>query len=131
MEAPQRLSTADKALQTLEAIPLPPRSDIERDAAIQRFEYTFEVVWKAAAVVLREVYGIKQASPKPIIRACRENGLLSAEEATLALQMTDHRNLTSHTYNPEVAELIAAYLPLYRGLLRTWLSRLQKAAESA
>ncbi|MEN3040155.1 MAG: nucleotidyltransferase substrate binding protein [Bacteroidia bacterium] len=129
MEAQRRLSTAEKALRSLEAIALPPRSEVERDAAIQRFEYTFEVLWKAAVAILQEVYGIKYASPKPVIRACRENGLLSPEEAALALQMTDHRNLTSHTYNPEVAELIASHLPAYRRLLLVWLERLRMAVE--
>lgn len=66
-----------------------------------------------------------------VIRACRENGLLSPEEATLALQMTDHRNLTSHTYHSEVAELIASHLSTYRRLLRLWLERLGEAFQKA
>ncbi|MCX7763412.1 MAG: nucleotidyltransferase substrate binding protein [Bacteroidia bacterium] len=129
MDARKRVEIAEKALGTLEAIPLPPASDIQRDAAIQRFEYTFEAVWKASAAVLYQIYGVKLSSPKPVIRACRENALFTAEMAALFLQMTDHRNLTAHTYNPAVAELIAKQLPTYRMALRSWVEALKKALE--
>ncbi|MCX7606787.1 MAG: nucleotidyltransferase substrate binding protein [Bacteroidia bacterium] len=129
MEARKHIEIAEKALRSLEAITLPPRSDIERDAAIQRFEYTFEAVWKAAKAVLHEIDGITLAPPKPVIRASRENLLLDTDAAALALLMTDHRNLTAHTYNPAIAELIAAQLPTYRALLRGWLDSLRAAQE--
>ena len=48
----QRLATARQALDTLEELRTVPFSKIVRDAAIQRLEYTFEAVWKAADVVL-------------------------------------------------------------------------------
>ncbi|GAB6066985.1 HI0074 family nucleotidyltransferase substrate-binding subunit [Methylothermus subterraneus] len=119
----RRLETAHRALETFEELALV-ADPIVRDAAIQRFEYTFEAVWKAAQAVLRERYGVALASPKPVIRACLENGLLNEEEAHLALAMVDHRNLTAHTYNVALAEEIFAALPAYRKLLRA-LSRLQ------
>jgi len=44
----QRVATAREALSTLDELAhKPERSKVERDAAIQRFEYTFEAVWKA------------------------------------------------------------------------------------
>ncbi len=121
----RRLQTARKALQTLEELDLTPGDAIVRDAAIQRFEYTFEAVWKAAQAVLRERFGVVLASPKPVIRACRENALLTDSETRLALAMVDHRNLTAHTYNEALAEEIFAALPAYRDLLHTWLNRLE------
>jgi len=123
----RRLQTARKALQTLEELDLTPGDPIVRDAAIQRFEYTFEAVWKAAQAVLRERFGVVLASPKPVIRACRENGLLTDSETRLALAMVDHRNLTAHTYNEALAEEIFAALPAYRDLLHTWLNRLESS----
>ncbi len=121
----RRLQTARKALQTLEELDLTPGDAIVRDAAIQRFEYTFEAVWKAAQAVLRERFGVVLASPKPVIRACRENALLTDSETRLALAMVDHCNLTAHTYNEALAEEIFAALPAYRDLLHTWLNRLE------
>lgn len=44
-------------------------SAIVRDAAIQRFEYSFEAVWKAAQRYLRIVEGSVESSPKAVVRA--------------------------------------------------------------
>lgn len=124
----QRIEIALKALATLDELADQPAGDIVRDASIQRFEYTFEAAWKAAQAVLLERFGIELASPKPIIRASLENGLLSEEEARLGLAMVDHRNLTAHTYNEELAGEIFAQIPAYRRLLRNWLERIGSPA---
>ena len=44
-------------------------SEVERDAAIQRFEFSFEAAWKAAQHFLAEKEGIDAASPKAAIRS--------------------------------------------------------------
>jgi len=41
--------------------------------------------------------------------------------------MVDHRNLTAHTYNEELANEIFEQIPRYRRLLREWLERLARA----
>ena len=69
------IKRAEQALKSLQDIlQIKNATDIERDAAIQRFEYTFETVWKAARHYLREEEGIDAASPKSVIRSCREKG---------------------------------------------------------
>lgn len=121
----QRLAIAFRALATLDELADLPAGAIVRDAAIQRFEYTFEAAWKAAQAVLLERFGVELASPKPVIRSSFENGLLSEEEARAALAMVDHRNMTAHTYNEALADEIFAALPGYRKLLRNWLERMR------
>ncbi|MFN3610997.1 HI0074 family nucleotidyltransferase substrate-binding subunit [Tepidimonas sp.] len=123
----RRLEVASRALATLEELAALPVSPLVRDASIQRFEYTFEAVWKAAQAVLQQHYGVELASPKPVVRACFENGLLTEDEARQALAMVDHRNLTAHTYDEALAEAIFSALPSYRALLRQWLQRLAQA----
>lgn len=123
----QRIATARQALATLDELADEPASNIVRDAAIQRFEYTFEATWKAAQAVLLDRFGIELASPKPVVRASLENGLLTEEEARIGLAMVDHRNLTAHTYNEELANEIFEQIPRYRRLLREWLERLARA----
>lgn len=123
----QRIATALQALATLDELADQPASNIVRDAAIQRFEYTFEATWKAAQAVLLDRFGVELASPKPVVRASLENGLLTEEAARIGLAMVDHRNLTAHTYNEELANEIFAQIPGYRQLLREWLERLAKA----
>jgi nucleotidyltransferase substrate binding protein (TIGR01987 family) len=120
----RRLETARRALLTLEELADHPVGKIIRDASIQRFEYSFEATWKAAQAVLLERFGVELGSPKPVVRASFENGLLDENEARLALAMVDHRNLTAHTYNETLAEEIYAALPEYRRLMRAWIERL-------
>ena len=58
----ERLVIARRALSTLqELLGLEAPSRVERDAAIQRFEYTCEAVWKAAQRYLQDVEGIVTA----------------------------------------------------------------------
>lgn len=121
----RRLQVAERALAALiEVVAIEKPSAIERDAAIQRFEYTVEACWKAAQAILSERYGVALASPKPVVRACAQNGLLTEDAARAAMAMLDDRNLTSHTYNEEVATAIHSRLPGHSALLRLWLSAL-------
>lgn len=123
--ANQRIAIASQALATLDELVDQLADKIVRDASIQRFEYTFEATWKAAQAVLLERFGVELASPKPVVRASFENGLLSEEEARTALAMVDHRNLTAHTYNEALADEIFAAIPGYRKLLRNWIERMR------
>ena len=93
----ERLSIARRAWTALDQILREPKTSIVRDTTIQRFEFTFEAVWKAAQLYLREVESIEAGSPKSAIRACRQVDLLQEDQARTALRMADDRNLTVHT----------------------------------
>ncbi len=124
------IHTADRALSSLEwLLALPPTTDIERDAAIQRFEHTFEAVWKAARAVLLSQEGVAAASPKAWVRASHSAGFLDEGQAEAALVMVDDRNLTSHTYQEDVAREIMERLPGHAKVLRRWASHM-RAGES-
>ena len=123
----ERLAVARRALGTFqEVLALERPSRVERDAAIQRFEYTCEAAWKAAQRYLQEVEGISVGSPKGSIRASRDVGLVTDEQATLGLEMIDDRNLTVHTYNESLAEEIYRQLPSYADFLATWLAAMEE-----
>lgn len=121
----QRLGAAERALGTLEELAGCFVTVVERDAAIQRFEYTFEAVWKAAEEFLREHEGLAPASPKAVIRACHEVGVLGGDATLRALEMADDRNLTSHTYHDAVAVAISGRLGGHAELLRAWLEAMK------
>lgn len=114
----QRIEVAKKALEAFyEALQLP-FSKIVRDAAIQRFEFSFEAVWKLAQLYLRINEGLEVNSPKSVFRNCFQVGLIDTEEKTaLALQMADDRNLTVHTYNEKLAQHIFSHLLEYYELM--------------
>jgi nucleotidyltransferase substrate binding protein (TIGR01987 family) len=123
------VKTAEAALKTLcDIIGSPNVPVIQRDAAIQRFEYSFEAVWKAARAYLFEVEGIDAASPKRVLRESRNIGLLSDEQTALGLQMVDDRNLTSHTYHEGLAQRIYERLEAYTELMQRWLYSLKESS---
>lgn len=101
---------------------------IIRDAAIQRFEYTFEICWKTLQAYLKEKEGIIANSPKSVYREALSANLLDGNEVELALKMTDDRNLTTHTYHEEVAQQIFEKLPDYFELLKKLLSQIEQRA---
>ena len=118
--------TADarRALSTLREILEEQFSVIVRDAAIQRFEYTFEVVWKLTREHIKVDEGVISNSPKTCFRNAFKAGLLDEEETVLAMEMTDDRNRTVHTYHEEVARAIFARIPEYSALMHTLNGRL-------
>ncbi|MBM7867412.1 DUF86 domain-containing protein [Heliobacterium gestii] len=118
----QRIETASRAVSTLEVLlQVPTPNEVERDASLQRFEYSFEATWKSALHYLRDIEGIEVGSPKGVVRACMQVGLLTPSETSEALEMVDDRNLTVHTYNEELAKAIFTKLPRYAALLRRWV----------
>ncbi|MGE4273502.1 MAG: HI0074 family nucleotidyltransferase substrate-binding subunit [Desulfitobacterium sp.] len=120
----ERIEVADQALSRLESILLVEEpSSVERDATIQRFEFTFEAMWKVAKDYLYTVEGIDSASPKGVIRSCRELGIFEEASATHALVMADDRNLTVHTYNEALAIEIHKRIRPYAVLMRRWLRK--------
>lgn len=102
-----------KALDTFKEILQEPFSIIVRDAAIQRFEYSFEVTWKLLKEYLNKKEGVICNSPKSCFREAFNIQMLDEEETIKALEMTDDRNLTSHAYIEKVAQKIFEKLETY------------------
>lgn len=115
--------TAQRALQRFSEILQEEKNTITRDAAIQRFEFTFEAVWKYVQYYLKTNEGLDLASPKAVIRASFQLGFLDENQTETAIRMTDDRNLTSHTYDEALAESIYKHLATYHPLLTHWFAR--------
>ena len=113
----RRTEELEKALKTLKEISQEPYSVVVRDAAIQRFEYTFEAFWKFLRDYLREIEGIRCNSPKSCFREALSAGLVNQEQTMTCLEMTDDRNLTSHTYIEELAVQIYRKIESYCKLM--------------
>ncbi len=112
-----KYTDALKALNTLKDILREPFSIIVRDAAIQRFEYTFEAFWKFIREYLKEKEGIIANSPKSCFKEIFFLGFISEDETVGLQEMTDRRNETSHTYKEEVAAAIYKKLEEYSLLM--------------
>ena len=90
MEMTKRMETAGRALNKLhEGVEKKELTEIERDGLIQRFEFCFEIMWKCGKDYLFDRDGLAVASPKKVIRALCEVGVLSDAETEKALQMVD------------------------------------------
>jgi len=102
-----------------------PFSIIIRDAAIQRFEYTFEAFWKYIKDYLRVKEGLVCNSPKSCFRELFSVGVITEDETVKLLEMTDDRNMTSHTYKEKVAQIIYGRLQEYSRLMAEITKRSQ------
>jgi nucleotidyltransferase substrate binding protein (TIGR01987 family) len=117
---------AKKALDTFKEIFNEPFSIIVRDAAIQRFEYCFEVIWKLLKEYLNKKEGIICNSPKSCFREAYSVQIINKEKTISALEMTDDRNLTSHAYIEEVAQKIFKKLETYSKLISKIFNHINK-----
>jgi len=125
MTAGAQLRTAqlERALDRLTEALDRPEDAIVRDACIQRFEFCFEMAWKAIRhYAVRE--GVECSSPRECFRVGFRLGLLMDDPGWL--EMIEDRNRTSHTYDEEAARQIYRALPRYAGLLRGLLDRLRE-----
>ena len=104
----QRFSNYKRALDSLKsAVELANErelTDLEKQGMIQAFEYTHELCWKTMKDFIiekdnQEVFGSKDA-----VRESFNLGLISDGESWMF--MIESRNLSSHTYNNEVADEI-------------------------
>ena len=84
-----------------------PVSEYVRDAAIQRFEFTYELALKTLKSYLSTL-DLTVLSPKDALKAAYQQGLITDAAAWNELHVK--RNLTSHTYDEKLAEEIFIYL---------------------
>lgn len=78
-------------------------SELEKDGVIQRFEFTFELLWKSLKIYL-EHQGIIVKTPRDSFKAAFKIGVISKEQDFL--NMLEDRNKTSHIYSKEESEAI-------------------------
>jgi nucleotidyltransferase substrate binding protein (TIGR01987 family) len=119
----QRLHNFDRAFvllrQALEHGPAA-LSQLEKEGVIQRFEYSYELAWKTAKDYLEESgVEITPLTPRQVIKEAFAAKIIA--DGQVWIDMLDHRNLLSHTYDQavfgEAVEAIASrYLPAIASL---------------
>lgn len=128
-----RRNVFEKALKTLEKslnkLNQKKFTDYEelRDSIIQRFEYCADTFWKYLKDHLHVILGIKieLARPKSVLKECYDAKIFFKEEFDMCINLIEDRNLTSHSYNEELAEEISKHIPNYYKLMKTILERLK------
>lgn len=119
-----RRESLHRALQRLDEVLQEDETPITRDAAIQRFEFCFELAWKAVQEAARSE-GLDCASPRGCGRVAFRLGWLNDETGWLTV--LEDRNLTSHTYDEELAGKVYARLSAHLKLLAALAAALPAA----
>jgi nucleotidyltransferase substrate binding protein (TIGR01987 family) len=100
-----------KALNRFKEILQESETEIVIDATIQRFEFTYELMWKTLKIFLEDMHGIRAVSPRLVFKEVYALSFIKSDE--LFLEMLHSRNLLSHTYNEDLAKDIYKKCPSY------------------
>ena len=117
------LALLDEALRNVAELSL-----LEKEGAIQRFEYTLELAWKTLKDFLEESgLVISPVTPRQVLKEAFAAKIVS--DGQVWIDMVNTRNLLSHTYDSSVfEEAVAAvetnYLPAMKSLRAYLAARL-------
>ena len=98
-------------------------SSIAVDAAILRFEFTFELAWKTLKRVLYQE-GIIARTPKEVLKEGVKLEYINDEQ--LWIKMLADRNNMSHTYNADLAHEVYNTIPDYVKAFRILSEKIEK-----
>ena len=78
-------------------------TQLNKDATIQRFEFTFELAWKLMQAMV-EAEAMEAFGPKNAIRRAAQVGVIANPEEWF--KFLKARNLTTHVYDQAMADMI-------------------------
>jgi nucleotidyltransferase substrate binding protein (TIGR01987 family) len=108
------------AVSKLEQALAQPKNEFIRDSVIQRFEFSVELAWKTS----KKIMGSTSTAPKTLVREMAQNKFIN--EVELWLKAVDMRNLSSHTYQEELAEEVYEFAKLFLPQLKQLLGTMEK-----
>lgn len=108
----------DKALKSLKEALLEMSTEMNQDATIQRFEFTFELSWKLMQSILKE-NGIDSYGIKTTIREAARFGIV--EDPLPWFDFLEERNLTTHTYDQVEARKVYVKIKDFPALVENLL----------
>ena len=120
----RNLKSFEKALLQLGDALEESESPIVRDACLQRFEFSYELLWKTLKVFLEEIHGVRAVSPRQVFKEAFALSIID-EELTF-VEMIESRNTLSHTYDEEQATKIYVKCGGYLKAMKNVLAQLNK-----
>src|SRR5690606_7785541 len=127
---PIHLNPFRQALDSLRRALSQPKTEFLRDSVIHRFEFTYDLAWKALKRYLEQEEGVENVGilqRKELYRMAAEKGLL--EDPVVWFAYHRARNETVHTYQEAKAEEVFAIAAKFvmdaAGLLQKLEARLQ------
>ena len=99
------------------------QTELERDGALQRFEFTYELLWRTLKKIL-SFRGIKVNSPREAFRASASENLI--DDLEFWFDAIKKRNETTHTYDEDLSIVVYDFLPEYEGELTKVINTIKK-----
>lgn len=108
-------------------------SELEQQGLIQGFEFTHELAWNVLKDYLEETGISGIVGSKGATREAFKNGLIVDGESWM--EMIKARNLSSHTYNQDIAEevvtdILSRFFPAFEQLTATFSALAEKAGDA-
>jgi len=120
----RNLKSFEKALLQLGDALEESESPIVRDACLQRFDFSYELLWKTLKIFLEEIHGVRAVSPRQVFKEAFALSIID-EELTF-VEMIESRNTLSHTCNEEQAAKIYVKRAAYLEAMNSVLAQLNK-----
>lgn len=99
--------------------------ELVRDSVIKRFEYSIDIFWNFLKQYLEVQLGmLPPAAPKGVFKAAVDAQVITPEEEVELRLLIENRNLTSHTYNIDLAEAVASFIPKHYLVMEKIVTRL-------
>src|SRR3989304_9371074 len=105
-----KLDDLKSALKSLEDGVNNTKDDLDRDGVIQRFEFTFELLWKVIQEYAK-YKGLEVVSPRDAFRVAGDLGLIT--DPSVWFDFLKDRNLTTHLYSEKDAAEIFSHIPSF------------------
>ena len=107
-----------------EAILQAGEDELKQDGALQRFEFTFELLWKTLKRYL-EFLGKRAANPRDTLKEALREELFTDEKTFL--DMLEDRNTCSHTYDFATTRKIFEHIrTLYAPAIDNLIAEIEK-----
>ncbi len=117
-----------KALAALKRSLDQPKNEFTRNSTIQCFEFSYELAWKTLKRYLSEELNIESEVVKQLFRIAANKGLIKDPQPWFDFQKS--RNLTSHTYNENTADLVYETAKLFYPEALSLLTKIEAGLSS-
>ncbi|MBU1007845.1 nucleotidyltransferase substrate binding protein [Candidatus Dependentiae bacterium] len=112
-----------KAHDSLKKALVQASTELERDGAIQRFEFTYELFWKTLKKILK-FKGIMVNNPRDVFRQAAKEGLI--EEVEFWFEAIKQRNITTHIYSEQYSIEVFEFIPRFEIELSKALAKIRQ-----
>lgn len=102
---------------------------LARNASIQCFEFSFDTLWKFLKeyIQVNHKVSIDVITPKSVLQQALLLKIINEEELRVLFDSVDARNITSHTYNEDLAAKVMQRMEEFYGVMKGIADRLDNA----